>query len=73
MILNMKNTRENYLTNAGEDSTEKIKEYLPEFYEIHKKDIEVGHIKLFDECFATETGVIIDLRTTETIFVDWRA
>lgn len=53
--------------------TEEIKNYFPDFYESNKEKIDNGKIMFFGEMYATETGVLVDLETTETIFVDFRS
>lgn len=69
----MKQTEDSIIINKGQDSTAKIKEYFPDFYASNKTRIVEGKIKFFEEPWAIEGGVLIDLETFETLFVDFRA
>jgi hypothetical protein len=58
--------------NKGTIATDKLKEYYPEFYNDFKDKIDSGRIIFIDETGAMESGVIIDTKTHETLFVDYR-
>lgn len=69
----MKKTNENCLINKGQDSSKDIPENFPKFYEANKERVDSGKIKFFYEPWAIEGGVLIDMETLETLFVDFRA
>jgi len=58
--------------NQGEIKTEMLKEEFPEFYEDFKDLIDSGKIIYIYECWCLEGGVILNVETKETIFIDYR-
>lgn len=69
----MKKTDERSLINKGTDSSKDIEENFPKFYQANKERIDNGKIKFFEEPWAIEGGVLIDMETLETLFVDFRS
>lgn len=69
----MKNTNEEFMINSGKDDSKEIESQFPEFYKANLERIQSGKIKLFTEMWSIEGGVLIDIETFETIFVDYRS
>jgi len=58
--------------NDGEDRSDNIKKYFPDFYKENKERVDSGRIKFFYDPWATEVGCLIDLDSMETYLVDFR-
>lgn len=69
----MINTNEDYMGNSGSDNTKDIESQFPEFYKANLERIQSGKIKLFTEMWAIEGGILIDIETLKTIFIDYRS
>jgi len=60
------------ITNNGKTcDSSKIKEYFPEFYE-KNKDLVDGNVIILIEDNYTEVGVLLNTKTFECKFIDYR-
>jgi len=50
-----------------------ISKLFPDFYKANKESVDIGMIVILDDQVATETGIVINIKTLESYIIDYRA